>query len=390
MNLKENEIKLLNSKLLEEISSAKKPPCISLYQSTHRQHPENLQDPIRYRGLLKNLKVSLLGKYSSEEIGIFLKPFEELVSDEDFWSHTLDGLAVFGCPGYFRAVKLPRLATELVIVADSFHTKPLRRLLQTVDRYQVLGVSLDQIQLFEGNRYELNEIEMVKEVPRTFNEALGPGHTDPYSLIAPYGGFASESEPIKNVSNEKIPNLKNDNERFFRAVDEAILEYYSKPSALPLILAALPEHQNLFQSISINPNLISEMINFDPHSIPITKLQKLAWQTIEPQYNTKIAALNDEFMQACSHKTGSDDLEQVAQAVAAGRVKTLLIEGDRQIGGRIEATTGKIALDELSNLQVDDVLDDLGEQVKKMNGQVFVVPAEQMPSRTGLAAIYRF
>jgi hypothetical protein len=30
-----------------------KNPCLSLYQPTHRRHPENLQDPIRYKNLLK-------------------------------------------------------------------------------------------------------------------------------------------------------------------------------------------------------------------------------------------------------------------------------------------------------------------------------------------------
>ena len=31
-------------------------PCLSLYQSTHRQHPDNVQDPIRFRNLVKELE----------------------------------------------------------------------------------------------------------------------------------------------------------------------------------------------------------------------------------------------------------------------------------------------------------------------------------------------
>lgn len=34
-------------------------PCISLYQPTHRHHPENQQDPIRYRNLLAEMENSL-------------------------------------------------------------------------------------------------------------------------------------------------------------------------------------------------------------------------------------------------------------------------------------------------------------------------------------------
>jgi hypothetical protein len=39
---------------------------------------------------------------------------------------------------------------------------------------------------------------------------------------------------------------------------------------------------------------------------------------------------------------------------------------------------------------VDNLLDDLGELVSGMGGQVLVVPAEEMPSQTGLAAVYRY
>lgn len=44
----------------------------------------------------------------------------------------------------------------------------------------------------------------------------------------------------------------------------------------------------------------------------------------------------------------------------------------------------------LAHPEVDDVLDDLGELVLKKGGQMLVVPAERMPTQTGIAAIYRF
>ena len=78
------------------------------------------------------------------------------------------------------------------------------------------------------------------------------------------------------------------------------------------------------------------------------------------------------------------------QAAAAGRVATLLIEADRQIAGRLDGATGRVECAEPSDPEVDDLLDDLGELVEKMGGQVLVVPAEQMPARTGLAATYRY
>jgi hypothetical protein len=39
---------------------------------------------------------------------------------------------------------------------------------------------------------------------------------------------------------------------------------------------------------------------------------------------------------------------------------------------------------------VDDLLDDLGELALKKGGQIVIVPSERMPTRNGVAAIYRF
>jgi hypothetical protein len=39
---------------------------------------------------------------------------------------------------------------------------------------------------------------------------------------------------------------------------------------------------------------------------------------------------------------------------------------------------------------VDDLLDDLGEQVLARKGEVLVVPGTDMPTRTGIAATFRF
>ena len=150
---------LLTTESLAELVSVHQPPCLSLYQPTHRRHPENQQDPIRFRNLVKELEASLRQKYPAVETRSVLEPFEALGQDHDFWNHTPEGLAVLGGPTLFRVFRLQRPVGEFAVVADSFHTKPLRRLLQTVDRYQVLGISLQKIRLFEGNRDALDEID---------------------------------------------------------------------------------------------------------------------------------------------------------------------------------------------------------------------------------------
>jgi hypothetical protein len=381
---------LLTIDSLAELASVRQGPCLSLFQPTHRHGPDNQQDPIRFRNLVKELETSLQKEYPDVDVQILLEPFQALAHDHDFWNHTLDALAVMGSPGLFRVFQLQRSIAELAIVADSFHTKPLRRFLQSSGRYQILGLSLRSIRLFEGDRNVLDEIDPDPGVPRTINEALGYELTDPHQTVASYGGVGQGSTPMHHGHGGRDDEVDSDTDKFFRAIDSAVLEHHSRPSGLPLLLAALPEHHHPFRQISQNPFLMGEGLTINPDSLPIDQLRERAWQVVELQYQSRLAALAEEFAVANSSGLGSDDLAQVAQAAIAGRVATLLIESDRQIAGRLGGATGRVEVADLSDPQVDDLLDDLGEMVEQMGGRVVVVQAEQMPGQTGLAAIYRY
>lgn len=375
---------------LGELASVRPPPLLSLYQPTHRHHPENQQDPIRFGNLVKKLEASLQQKYPDAEVRLHLKPFEALVHDRDFWNHTLDGLAVLSGAGLFRVFQMQRPVAELAVVADSFHTKPLRRFLQSDGRYQVLGLSLQKIQLYEGNRDALDEIDLAPGVPRTITDALGDELTDARLTVASYGGTGVSSMPMRHGHGGKKDEVETDMERFCRAIDRAVLEHHSRPSGLPLILAALPEHHHVFRQVSHNPFLLKAGLTIHPDALPIDELRKRAWQVVEPQYQARLAILVDEFAVAKSKGLGSDNLAEVAKAAHAGRVATLLIEADRQLAGRLDGATGQVEVAGLDEPHVDDPLDDLGELVEKLGGRVMVVPADQMPVRTGLAATYRY
>jgi hypothetical protein len=369
------------------ILRAPEPPCLSLYQPTHRHHPDTQQDPIRFRNLVKVLEESLRQKYSSRDLRRLLRPFQELAEDYHFWNYNLDGLAVLAGPGVFHFYRLPRPVPELAVVAESFHVKPLIRILQSADRYHVLGLNRQQIKLFEGNRDALAEVEIEPGVPRTAIEVVGEEEAKEDHLSvwpsAPGGGVhygtASTAEILDHEAN-----------RFFRAVDRAILEHYSRPLALPLILAALPENQSSFRQISRNPFLIAEGVTIHPDALSVEALRERTWQVLEPHYLKRLAGLVEMFGVVRAKELGDDDLAQIAPNAAAGRVATLLIEADRLIPGRLDGATGEIEFAELTDPNVADLLDDVAAVVLKNSGHVVIVPAERMPTQTGIAAIYRY
>lgn len=381
---------LLNNDLMPELLSFNGGTCISLYMPTHRTHPDNLQDPILFKNLIKKLKLSLLQQYSISEAATLLKPFEELANNEEFWRHTLDGLAVLGAAGMFKAIGLPVSTEELTVVAESFHTKPLRKYLQSVERYHVLGLSLHDYHIYEGNRHSLTELVLAPGIPKNIQEALGVELTDKHSTVASYGGVGNGSSPMHHGHGGKAEEVDVDAERFFRFVTKTINEHYSGPSGLPLILAALPEHQHLFHEVSNILSLLPVSIDVNPESVETGELVKRAWKVMEPHYIATIDNACDEYQQAKSRGAGSDSISEVTTAALAGKVDTLLIEADRQIPGQIINDTERMEKADLENPKIDDLLDDLGELVTKMGGKVMIIPQEKMPTHTGVACVFRY
>jgi len=384
---------VLNDPVLPELIAAQQAPCLSLYQPTHRTHPANAQDPIRFGNLLKRLEESLMLNYPNGETAALLKPFKALVEDNDLWKYNLDGLAVFASRGFFKVVRVQRPVPELVVAANNFHLKPLRRALQTVDRYHVLGLTMDRIVLFEGNRDALDEMKPAEGVPVTITDALGDELTEKHQTVSNHGGRGSRMGgpgEMRHGHGGKSDEVDKDTERFFRAVDRAVMEHHTRPSGHSLVLVALPEHQALFRRVSHNARLLEESVAIDPTGVDPGKLRRLVWEAVEPRYHAHVRELVERFGTAKALGQGSDDLVEVAAAAAAGRVATLLVDADQAIAGRLDNGTGKVVFDSLLDPRVDDLLDEVGELVSERGGTVMVVPGGVMPVKTGVAAIFRY
>jgi hypothetical protein len=377
----------LTHDVLVGLTSAPESPCLSVHLTTHRRHPENLRDAIQFRMLVMQLRSTLHQSHSFEEVERLLQPFEAIASDEEFWSHTLDGLIVLSGPGVFRALRLPQPVSDLAVVGASYHTRPLRRFLLSGDRYQVLGLSLHRIRLFEGNRRGLHELKLSSDVSRRIRDALSRELTapDPTTPI-----FRPAGEETLNLPDRHALEVQVDAETLFRAVDQELVAHYSNRGGLPLALAALPEHEHRFRNVSQNPHLLPEGIRINPDDLSSQELGELAWPTVAPRYEVRLASLFQEFSHAYSKGYGSDVVADVATAATSGRVGTVMIDSDLQVAGQLERPTGRIELTHLSSPHVRDLLDDLGALVAAKGGSVLVIPSHRMPSATGVAAIYRY
>ena len=361
---------------------------LNIQTKCYNTKEEKRKDILAYKSILEKIKNTLKEKHPEEALESLLAPFYQLCDDQDFWDHTLDGLAILANEDRCVVYKLSRPVEDMYSVSKNFHLSPLLRAFQSADKYQILGLSGKSFSLYEGNRYGVSEIEIDTGIPRTINEVLGEQHTEKYLTYGSYGGRGDV--PMFHGHGGKKEDALSDLEKYFRHVDKVVLENYSKISKLPLILFSLPENQGVFRKISKNPNLLKEGINTSYEACSMETLRDQAWKVFEPLYLEKTKELVEGFVNAKAEGLGSEDLDSVAKAVFEKRVKTFLLEADRLLPGEYDESNGNICLDPAMRTGQGDILDDLVKVLLKDKGEVIVLPKEKMPSDTGVAAIYRF
>ncbi len=371
-----------------EIMYQEEGPFVSLYQPTHRHFPENKKDSIVFKNLLREVESSLTQKYEKDVVGLIMKPFHELEEDKSFWNNTSDGLAVLASQNKCIIYNLQGSVEEFATVADSFHIKPLIKAFQSTESYQLLGLSRNNFTLYQGNRYGFSEIALPPDTPRTLEEVLGKQLTDPYLSHASYGGTGGNA--MYHGHGDVKHEMDNDNEKYFRYVDRFVLENYSKPSKLPLILVSLMENHTLFKNMSNNPYLIEEGVHNSYDSLKMDELKIKALEIIKPINLEKIQNLAESYKKAEAESLGSSDLAQVSKAAFEGRIETILIEENRIVPGKINYETGAVKFGTIGDPECDDILDDIAELTMLRKGDVMILPKDKMPKTTGVSAIFRY
>src|ERR1041384_8331314 len=121
---------ILNPADLKSLMAQQGKWCVSFYMPTHRVGHEQQQDPVRLKNLLARAETSLLANgLRRQKVQKLMQPAEDLLWDKDFWQHQSEGLAIFLSNDFSVTYRLPANFNDFLMIAKSFHTKPLVPLL---------------------------------------------------------------------------------------------------------------------------------------------------------------------------------------------------------------------------------------------------------------------
>jgi hypothetical protein len=377
-------MRLTNTAWLRDLLDPHFPPCVSIYLPTERAKPPATQNPRLYRDLVDQAERVLASDYRGRITRPIVEKLHSVGRDDGFWVGDRDGLAVFASPDVLRVIDLHKPVRPATHVADSFHIKPLLRILQSDERYHVLTLTQRHVQMFEG----AGDMPLVPLDSQ--NLPQDPGVVSKMRLTHQVSATEDLHTPPTQFPDEGTAAAPASLDAFFRAVDKAVWENFSRDTGLPLILCAVEHYHPQFHAISNNPQLLPEGIKHDPQNLGVERLRQEAWAIIEPGVRARIETVTDQFRAAKAHQKGSDEPVEVLQAATDGRVQTLLIDAAHEIPARFDPITGRIAAATPVDPHADDLLDEVAEVVLRADGEVLVLPPEMMPTDQGIAAIYRY
>ncbi len=375
-------------------------PAISIYVPTARSGSETEANRLRYRAALDRVRELLPSADGGDGAGAALvEALEPLTQDEEFWRYQSDGLAVFASPDIQRLYRLPGSVPDLVVVASSFHTRPMLEYLQAPDRYWVLGLSQKNVRLWSGTAAGVSPIDL-QGVPRDLMEALGYEFERDEKIVlrrkVRSGSHGSHGRggtmPVFHGhgvgSDDDEPELR----RFFKQVDEGLQDMLEGEIG-PLVLAAVKEYHPLYRSVSGLDNLAEEGIEASAVNWNPDRVHEAAWPIAKAQVLKKIDRALELWETSYGRGKGELDLANLCRLAVAGRIRLLLTERGRRLWGTMDRSTGAIEIvqegGEDPSGDAAELLDELAEVVILHGGNALVLSPERMPTDTGVAGILR-
>ncbi len=393
---------LFNRDELRRLAELQDDLCISLYMPTHRFRSDWSQNTTRFKNLLRDIRDQLREQdYRESEIDQILAEGRQLLDRPGFWRGLSKGLAAFITPESSDFYRLPLPFDEIAIVEDRFHLKPLFPLIAANRRFYLLALSQNDVRLYQGTHQAISEVEAA-EIPsdivtavQQYEEPPEQGlqsHTQRHAPTPDGGGRDSDQMRHGHGSSEDQSREPKDQlKRFFRRIDESVVDYIEED--VPLVLAGVSEYLPIYQEVNSYAHLIEDdIVAGNPEHLELPDLHEEAWEVVE----SVLQDLQQEDQQRFEDlyfqngELASDDFHEIIPACAYSRVDTLFVPSGQYRWGRFDPSSNTVEVHESQEAGDGDLLNYAALQSYLNGATVHVLEPEDMPGGRGVAAIFRY
>lgn len=376
---------MVSEKTINELINQSGENFVTIALPTHKKGEETKQDPIRFKNLLTEASQKLEKKISengaAEEL---LKPAKELLDKPLFWSHSDQGLAVYLTENFFRVYSLPYSVEARVYVNDHFLITPLLPMTSMDGMFNLLTVSRQKLRLLQCTRNEVTDITP-DNISTSVDDYL---EVDPDKQLQFHSGSKGQKAVyFGHNANEEDKMIVV--EMYFREVEKEITTVLNQ-SQNPIVLVGLAENVALYRKINSYNRVLENEVQTHPDELSDKKLRDEAWDIIKDHFLADMYRSLENYNESSTEKY-SNNLGEIVEATVMGKSNTIFIAKDEKKWGFYDEENHTVQYSSNGD-NIDDVelLNWLSITGFKTGSKVYMLPKEEMPTRSTVAAEFRF
>lgn len=341
---------------LEVLASEKNTPCVTISLNTHRTHPDNVQDKIQLKNLLKEAEDRVINEFGKRPVAPLLEKLSVIENEIDV-NYNIDSLHIFLSNDTREIIKSVWPVNDNgVHISDTFAVRPLIKVYSRSEEYCILLLSQSGVNLYESINDGITEEVKNDDFPFTEN-------------------------PHYNTNKEKVSDSKYlDNlvREFFNKVDKAVVKVYHQ-TGLHCVVVCTEDNYSRLMQVADKPNVYHGYVNIDYNNTATHHIAKQSWEIIkELQHKRRTEAIS-EMKEAVAEGKVLTDLQEIYQAAIDGRGDLLIVHQD--FAQAVRMTTDRTferITDSSKPNTIDDITSNIAWNVLSKQGRVFFTVQEEI------------
>lgn len=341
----------MNSNLFDRLASHVANPSVTISLNTHRTHPDNLQDAINLKNLVKEASERL----RNLEGGVPVMAKLHAIADNVDVNLNLDSLHLFVSENTSEVLRSPlKVSNPAVKISDRFALKPIIKLLNRTEVYYIMVLSQSGVKLYE-----------------TVNDTVTNEVTT--------GGFPFPESPYYLENNTRRSDTKREDNlvrEYFNQIDKALVELHKDSGRDTVVICTESNYSRLMQ-VADRPGIYIGYSPINYNDVAPHTIAKQAWPLVQERVDAERAAAVDEVGKAVGSGLVYTDLSHIFRAVTEGRGDLLVCNETFRQPARIKDELTIELIDSPKESETaDDIISEIALRVIERKGRVvFVDPS---------------
>jgi hypothetical protein len=383
---------ILYKSLFEQLANYRSNCCITVYLPTHRAGKEvnEQHDRIAFKNSLQQVRLLLQDKgLNQAEIEQIVEPGYKLLREDTIWYNLTNGMAIFMARDFFKFTRLTVTPKEEIFINNSFYLRPLVPALADTghEYFYVLLISKKRAAFFRADAFYMEEI-IIEELPRGVDDVVHFEEKDDLKLFR-MGDSGTGVANFHGIGAGK-PDEKENLALYMKEIDRTLWQKVLGREQAPLLLAAIDYLIPIYKSVSAYQYIWDDPLigNFEHHSVPM--LYQAAAEKMQPFFEKHHKVALETYFNKLATSLTSSMPESVIPATYYGKVSDLFVDENAHLWGTFDAQNNQLKLHGTKEDGDDCMIDKAVIETILHGGQVHMLPADQMPKGSTIAALMRY